>query len=115
MVLQPLDNALHFYQTNGYDYRRPGFYLGKKLSKPVAGVIPVFEWCDELNAKLNVNIDNALLKDYKGKPMFVYVGLDNKIDGIALRASNGQEIVKINNSQPKHRGLDLSWALGNVR
>lgn len=118
MLLMPLDNAIHFYQTHGYDYRRPGFYLGKKLSKPVSGIIPVFEWCDELNAKLNLEINTNLLKQYERQPIFVYVNNNQQIDGIATRLSNGKDFIKYNGREKtlaKCRESELSYALYNAR
>ena len=70
---------------------------------------------DELSAKLNVKIDNALLDDCKGKPTFVYVNANGNIDGVALCLSNGKNMVKLNDKQPKHRVSELLWYLDNCR
>ena len=118
MMLIPLDNAMHFYQTHGYDYRKPGFYLSKKLSKPISGVIPVFEWSDELNAKLNLKVDTNLLKQYERQPVFVYLNKEQKIDGIATRLPDGKDFIKYNGKDKtlaRYRELELSDALYKAR
>ena len=90
----------------------------KKLPKTISGVVPVFEWCDELQAKLSFKVDNALLKSYKYQPMFVYVGKNNKIDGIGVCLPNGKQEIMLNEklkSFAKHRRIELSCAMDDCR
>ena len=94
MELMPLITAMDFYQKHRYVYGRNGVYMQKTLSAPIPGVIPVFEWCDELTAKLNVKIDSALLRNCKGQPMFVCVNKYADIEGIALRLPDGKDVIK---------------------
>ena len=116
--LMPLVNAIGFYQRWGYNYNKDGIHLIKRLPEPDFGVIPVFEWSDELQAKLNVKIDSDLLKQSTKQPMFVYVGKNKCIDGVAVRLQNGEQYIKLNNQQKsleKYRRLELSCALDDCR
>lgn len=118
MELFPLNSAITFYQHCKYKHSGGGTYMTKKLSKTVNGVIPVFEWCDELHAKLNFKTDETLLITYKYQPKFVYVGKDNKIDGVAILLPNGERLISLNEKQKsllKQRRLELLNALDNCR
>ena len=61
----------------------------------MTGVVPVFEWCDELQAKLNVKMNTDVLRNNKRQPKFVYVGKDNKIDGVAILLPDGEKLIKL--------------------
>ena len=118
LKLCPLSSAVSFYQQYKYNFAPGGKYMIKKLPKTVNGVEPVFEWCDELTAKLSFKVDTESLKRYKYQAMFVYVGKDNKIDGVAVRLPNGEKEIKINDKQKslaKYRMLELSCALDDCR
>lgn len=97
MELFSLASAVNFYQNRGY---KNTIVLGrvmkiKKLSN-ATGVIPIFQWCDKLQSKLNIKIDVNLLKHPGHQPIFVYVNTQQKIDGIAIRSSNGEQKIKLN-------------------
>lgn len=116
--LFPLTSAHEFYQQYGYNYVKGNKYMMKNLPQNITGVVPVFEWSDELQAKLNMKIDNDLIQNYKHKTMFVYVDKDNKIDGIAFCLPNGKEVIKLNDKQKslaKYRRLELSMAMDSCR
>ena len=119
MELFSLDGAVNFYKNRGY---KNTMVLGrvmkvKNLPKPV-GVIPVFQWSDRLQSRLNVKIDGDLLKQSKYQPIFVYVNEYRKIDGIAMRMKNGKEKIKVNLKQKdlleKYK-FELSNALAESR
>lgn len=117
LKLMPLKTAESFYQQYGYGWSVNG-HMTKKLPKTITGVVPVFEWCDELQAKLSFKVDNALLKSYKYQPMFVYVGKNNKIDGIGLRLPDGKKTIVLNEklkSLAKYRRIELEYALDNCK
>lgn len=117
MELCPLISAITFYQHCKYK-NSTGAYMTKKLPKTVNGVIPVFEWCDELHDKLSFTMDESLLITYKNQPKFVYIGKDNKIDGVALLLPDGERLIKLNERQKsllKQRKLKLLNALDNCR
>jgi len=115
--LFPLTNATDFYcEKHGYSYYKDSVCLVKRLPQTTTGVVPVFEWCDTLNTKLKVNISKKVLKE--NKPLFVYIGKDQNIDGVALRLPNGENKIKLNNNQrkfSKYRRLELADALNRVR
>lgn len=117
LKLMPLKTAEGFYQQYKYGWSAD-CHMVKKLPKTISGVVPVFEWCDELQAKLSFKVDNALLKSYKYQPMFVYVGKNNKIDGIGVRLPDGKQEIMLNEklkSLAKNRRIELSYALDNCR
>ena len=117
LKLMPLKTAESFYQQYKYGWSAD-CHMVKKLPKTISGVVPVFEWCDELQAKLSFKVDNALLKSYKYQPMFVYVGKNNKIDGIGVRLPDGNQEIMLNEklkSLAKNRRIELSYALDNCR
>jgi len=117
LKLMPLKTAESFYQQYKYGWSAD-CHMVKKLPKTISGVVPVFEWCDELQAKLSFKVDNALLKSYKYQPMFVYVGKNNKIDGIGVRLPDGKQEIMLNEklkSLAKNRRIELSYALDNCR
>ena len=97
MALFSLNGAVGFYQNRGY---KNTTVLGrvmkiKKLSN-ATGVIPVFQWCNKLQSKLNVKFDVNLLKNPEHQPIFVYVNTQQKIDGIAIRTPNGEQKIAVN-------------------
>ena len=117
--LFPLTKAVKFYQRYKYKYAgADNKYMVKKLPKTIMGVVPVFEWCDELQAKLSFKVDNAFLKSYEHQPMFVYIGKNNNIDGVAVRLPDGKNDIKLNEKQKsvlKYRKTELEYALNNCR
>ena len=117
LKLMPLKTAESFYQQYKYGWSAD-CHMVKKLPKPINGVVPVFEWCDELQAKLSFKVDNALLKSYKYQPMFVYVGKNNQIDGVAVGLPDGKQEIMLNEklkSLAKYRRIELSYALDSCR
>lgn len=117
MELFSLDSSVGFYKQRGYKKEIVGDRIveTKKLSNVTKGVVPVFEWRDELRAKLNVCIDYNLLKNYKYKPMFVYVGKESKIDGVAMLLSDGKEQIYVNNEISKLCKSKLFSALSKIK
>ena len=119
LMLFPLSTAVSFYQQYKYNYMAGNTKtMVKKLPKNVTGVVPVFEWCDELQAKLNVKMNTDVLRNNKRQPKFVYVGKDNKIDGVAILLPDGEKLIKLNDKQKsvaKYRKLELDWALESCR
>ena len=117
LKLMPLKTAESFYQQYKYGWSAD-CHMVKKLPKTISGVVPVFEWCDELQAKLSFKVDNALLRSYKYQPMFVYVGKNNKIDGIGVRLPDGKQEIMLNEklkSLAKNRRIELSYAMDDCR
>ncbi|MCQ2571960.1 MAG: GNAT family N-acetyltransferase [Alphaproteobacteria bacterium] len=98
MDVFPLANAVKFYQHYGYKTMKDDV-MTKKLSNVTGGVFPVFEWCDELTAKLNVKVDTDLLKHQKFHPIFIYLNKDNTIDGVATRLPDRKKIVVVNDKK----------------
>lgn len=98
MNVFPLANAIKFYQHYGYETLKDDV-MTKKLSNVTGGVVPVFEWCDELTAKLNVKVDTDLLKHQKFHPIFIYLNKDNTIDGVATRLPSGEKRVVVNKAK----------------
>lgn len=101
MELFSLSDAVCFYQNRGYKNTLVSGRIKKtkKLSN-AHGVIPIFQWCDKLQSKLNVKFDTNLLT--KHQPIFVYVNSHQKIDGIAIRTPNGEQKIKV---KPKEKNL----------
>ena len=96
MELYSLDGSVNFYQRHGYKNVLVLERIMKIKKLPnVTGVLPVFQWSDKLQAKLNVKFDIDLLKQ-KYQPIFVYVNEEHKIDAVAVRMQNGKEKIKIN-------------------
>jgi len=96
MELFPLGGSFGFYQNRGY---KNVLVLGrikkvKELQK-TSGVIPVFQWCPQMQTKLNVKFDTDVLKQ-KYQPIFVYVNGQQQIDGVAIRMQNGKNKVAVN-------------------
>ena len=94
----PLANAIKFYQHYEYETLKDDV-MTKKLGGVTEGVVPVFEWCDELTAKLNVEFDTKLLKQQKYHPIFIYVGKDSRIDGVATRLPDRKKMVVVNDKK----------------
>lgn len=119
MQLFSLEGAVTFYKDRGYENTlvHGRVLKTKKLPQTVAGVVPVFQWSDRLNAKLNIKVDDALLQG-KYQPIFVYVNGEQKIDGVATRLSNGKDYVKFTRKGgdiAKYRAMELKDALYNIR
>ena len=117
-----LNGAVGFYKDRNYEnvLVHGRVQKIKKLPQTVQGVVPVFGWTDTLSAKLNVRVDTDLLKNSKHQPIFVYVNDKQRIDGVAVRLSNGKEIIKykagrLSADMAKYRALELSDALYMVR
>ncbi len=98
MNVFPLANAVKFYQHYEYETLKDDV-MTKKLGGVTEGVVPVFEWCDELTAKLNVKVDTDLLKHQKFHPIFIYLNKDNTIDGVATRLPDCKKIVVVNDKK----------------
>ncbi len=116
--LNPLFTAVSFYQQYKYNHLNGGYFMTKKLPKTSTGIIPVFEWCDELQSKLNFKADNTLLIDCKNQPKYIYVGKDSRIDGVAILLPDGEKFIQLNEKQKsllKCRKAELSCALDNCR
>ena len=116
MELFSLSGSVSFYHERGY---KNTVVCGKvmktkKLSKISAGTVPVFQWFDSLQSKLNVEIDTNLLKQSEYQPIFVYVNSKQNIDGIATRLPDGKKEIRLNDKQ-KHHWFELSYALDNCR
>ena len=100
MELFSLPDAVSFYENRGY---KNDLVLGriikiKKLSN-ATGIIPVFQWCEKLQSRLNMKFDTNLLKEKEHQPIFVYVNRQQKIDGIAIRMSNGEQKISVNSKR----------------
>jgi len=125
LKLFSLPDAIPFYKHYGYEHN--GHKNGemvkdkcmvKNLSTPSMGIVPVFEWVDSLNAKLNIDVDKSLLKIDKYQPFFVYMNSEQKIDGVATRYPNGEQYIKLNENQTKlakRRKIEMSFALDQSR
>nr|MBQ0091695.1 GNAT family N-acetyltransferase [Candidatus Enterousia merdequi] len=96
--LVALDKAVSFYEKYGYT-NFDGRNMTKKLPKSFVGTAPVFQWSGKLNSRLNMEIDCKLLKQYNNCPILVYVSLDKKIDGVAVKTPDGKNIVWTNQNR----------------
>ena len=119
-----LEGAISFYKEQGYNWSEnsedeDGRNLVKSLSKPVVGSVPVFKWQRKFLAKMNVNVDNALLVGCKQLPIFAYMSMKRGIDGVAVRLPDGKNIVWVNEKNgapmiPLYK-KDLLRAISRVR
>lgn len=117
--LFPEYNAVDFYEKHEYKNFK-NVVMVKQLSESIRGVVPVFQWHENLQAKLNFKIETSEWnKQYKYQPIFVYVNKEYKIDGVGIRLPNGEAMVKLNDridSQIlKYRKLDLLYELDKFR
>ena len=125
LKLFSLPDSIGFYGHYGYEHyghKNGGMEkdksMVKNLSTPSTGIVPVFEWVDSLNVKLNIDVDKSLLKIDKYQPFFVYMNSEQKIDGIATRFPNGEQYIKLNENQTKlakRRKIEMSFALDQSR
>lgn len=124
MEIVSLEGAISFYKEQGYNWSENsedegGRTLVKGLSKPVVGSVPVFKWQRKFLAKMNVNVDNALLVSCKQLPIFAYMSMERGIDGVAVRLPDGKNIVWVNEKNgapmiPLYK-KDLLRAISRVR
>ena len=125
LKLFSLPDAIKFYEHYGYEHcgSKDGQAVKdksmiKNLLPQPGGVIPVFEWVDSLNAKLNIDVDKSLLKINKYQPFFVCVTSEQQINGLATRLPNGKQYIILdeeNTKLAKRHRLDLSFALDQCR
>ncbi len=117
MELFSLESSIGFYKQRGYkkEIVCDRIVETKKLSNVTKGIVPVFEWDEELQLKLNVDVDYNLLENYKCKPMFVYVGKELKIDGVAMLSPDGEQQIYVNNEISKLCKSKLLGALSKVK
>jgi hypothetical protein len=94
-----MEGAISFYKEQGYGLSEER-NLVKYLSKPVIGVVPVFEWKNKFNnIKKTVRVDDALLIQCKHKPIFVYLSGNREMDGVAVRLPDSENIVWVNENK----------------
>jgi len=101
MEIVSLEGAISFYKEQGYSHPedcedKESRGLVKTLSKPVVGAVPVFKWQRKFLAKMNINVDNALLVGCKHLPIFAYLSINREIDGVAVRLPDGEKLVWVN-------------------
>jgi GNAT superfamily N-acetyltransferase len=98
-----LAGALSFYESRGYiSFDNRSLY--KDVPKVSIGVVPVFQWYNKMRATPNVDVDKTLLQNCKYQPIFVYIGADSKIEGVAVRSQNGENVVWVN----EHKGSQMA-------
>ena len=84
MTVISLPGALGFYEKRGYSIRDKS-NCEKFLPDEFIGVVPLFKSLGSLrDMKFNLDVDIAEFEQYKNMPMFAYVSLGRKIDGLAI-------------------------------